>query len=175
VSDLWINLPAYLLVSRSIRTGAKPITELVPIHIAAALNRILRPTGLRAACQSALSFQRNALYHAAVLIGLSQAARARVEAENGSLSDGPSDTKTKHMSQIQAKQDPAILSRDNSPKLQFTKYDFIKTPAAHPPTKDGHRPDPRQSAHQESADVNPARLRENPTAQVHHQVSNTVL
>jgi hypothetical protein len=40
-------------------------------------------------------------------------ARAWVGAENGSP-DGPSDTKAKYMSQIQAKQDPAISSRDNS-------------------------------------------------------------
>jgi hypothetical protein len=39
-------------------------------------------------------------------------ARAWVGAENGSLSGGPSDTEGKYMSQIQAKQDPAILSPD---------------------------------------------------------------
>ena len=40
-------------------------------------------------------------------------------AENGSLSDGPSDTERKDMSQIQGKQDPAILSRDNSRIMTF--------------------------------------------------------
>jgi hypothetical protein len=46
-------------------------------------------------------------------------ARAWVGAENGSP-DGPSDTKAKYMSQIQAKQDPAILSPDNSRIVSFS-------------------------------------------------------
>jgi hypothetical protein len=50
-----------LPVSRSIRTGAKAITEPFPIHVAAELYPISRLTGLRTACQSALLFQRNAL------------------------------------------------------------------------------------------------------------------
>ena len=49
------------------------------------------------------------------------AARAWVGAENGSLSDGPSDTERKDMSQIQGKQDPAILSRDNPRIVTFSR------------------------------------------------------
>jgi hypothetical protein len=52
------------------------ITELVPIHVAAALRPISRLTELRVACQFALLLQRNALYHAAVEIGFSQAVSA---------------------------------------------------------------------------------------------------
>jgi hypothetical protein len=56
------------------KTGSgKPITELFPIHVAAALRPILRLTELRAACRSALPIQRSALYHAAVVIALFQA------------------------------------------------------------------------------------------------------
>ena len=58
------------------RTDAKPITEPFPIHVAAALHPISRLTVLRAACRSALLFQKNALYHAAVVIALSQAVSA---------------------------------------------------------------------------------------------------
>jgi hypothetical protein len=49
------------------------------------------------------------------------AARAWVGAENGSLSGGPSDTERIDMSQIQAKQDPAILSRGNSRIVTFSR------------------------------------------------------
>jgi hypothetical protein len=62
-----------VLLSRSILMGAQPITELVPIHVAAALYPISRLTELRVACQFALLLQRSALYRAAVEIGLSPA------------------------------------------------------------------------------------------------------
>jgi hypothetical protein len=55
VSDLesvrWIDLSSIpALVSSSIRTGVKAITELVPIYVAAALYPTWRLTGLQAAC-----------------------------------------------------------------------------------------------------------------------------